>query len=115
MPGHRGRFRVPWWVALGLLAVSWPVLVCPSLTVWGRGGCPNCTAICTETTPANPPSPHRQEASEPRPTPETLPVAVHDGRCEVVLPTDHPGEQYALVLGALGRGGPYRVAVHTEA
>jgi hypothetical protein len=46
---------------------------------------------------------------------EAWPVVVRQGRCEVVLPTEHPDEQYTLILGALGRGGPYRVELQTTA
>src|ERR1041385_7207464 len=46
---------------------------------------------------------------------DPLPLQVHQGRCEVILTTEHPDDQFYLILGTLGRGGPYRVEVRTEA
>src|SRR5438105_2645698 len=45
---------------------------------------------------------------------ETVPLAVHQGRCEAVLATENKDDQYYLILGALGHAGPYRVEVRTE-
>lgn len=45
-----------------------------------------------------------------------VPLAVRDGHCDCVLPTDRPDSKYYLVLGCLARdAGPYRVTVRTEA
>jgi hypothetical protein len=45
-----------------------------------------------------------------------LPLAVRDGRCEFVLPTEHFDDQCYLVIGSLARqGGPFRVRVRTAA
>src|SRR5205085_2503606 len=42
-------------------------------------------------------------------------LAVHEGRCECVLATDRPDDQFYLIVGALARkGGPHRVTVRTE-
>ncbi|HYV39911.1 MAG TPA: hypothetical protein VE988_29760, partial [Gemmataceae bacterium] len=42
-------------------------------------------------------------------------LAVSDGRCEFVLPTEHADDQYLLILGALAQtGGPYPVHIATE-
>ncbi len=45
-----------------------------------------------------------------------VPLAVRDGGCQCVLPTDRTADKYLLVVGALGRGsGPYRIHIRTEA
>jgi hypothetical protein len=42
-------------------------------------------------------------------------LAVHQGRCTCVLPTERPDRKYFLILGCLARdAGPYRLRVHTE-
>jgi hypothetical protein len=54
-------------------------------------------------------------AEEPVPVGRLLPLAVHEGRCECVLPTGAADAKYFLVLGVLAQGaGPHRVSVHTE-
>src|SRR5205823_5606620 len=54
--------------------------------------------------------------AESVPVGRLLPLAVRDGRCECVLPTDRPDEKYYLILGSLARtGGPYRITVRTAA
>src|SRR5262245_28595786 len=43
-----------------------------------------------------------------------LPLAVRDGRCEVVLPTERADAQFYLIIGSLARGrDPQRVTVET--
>jgi hypothetical protein len=45
-----------------------------------------------------------------------LPLAVRDGRCEFVVPTDRTDDKFYLIIGSLSRdAGPYQVAVRTEA
>src|SRR5262245_2918815 len=52
--------------------------------------------------------------AQPVPAGRVLPLTVHDGRCECVLPTPHPDEKYYLVLGSLAQQpGPFRVTVRT--
>ena len=56
-------------------------------------------------------------ASPAQPPPAGVPaaLAVRDGGCTCVLPTDRADSQYYLVVGCLARGpGPFRVRVRTE-
>jgi hypothetical protein len=54
--------------------------------------------------------------SQLTPPGRVLPPAVHDGRCEFVLPTNRPDDKFYLILGSLSReAGPYRVTIRTEA
>lgn len=51
----------------------------------------------------------------PAPVGEPIPLAVHGGRVECVLPTPQPNDQYILILGSLARSaGSFRVVVRTE-
>jgi hypothetical protein len=53
--------------------------------------------------------------AEAPPAGSAVPLAVHDGRCECVLPTEPPDAKYYVILGSLARdAGPYRVQVRTE-
>src|SRR5438045_1490226 len=42
-------------------------------------------------------------------------LEVTAGRCEAVLATEQPDDQYYLIVGSLARSGIHRVTVHTEA
>jgi hypothetical protein len=54
-------------------------------------------------------------AADAVPAGRLLPLAVHDGCCQCVLPTPAPDAKYFVILGCLTRGtGPYRVSVRTE-
>jgi hypothetical protein len=57
-------------------------------------------------------------SSAPSETPApgaAVPLDVRGGRCEFVLPSGRPGDQFVLVAGSLDRGaGPHRVTVRTE-
>jgi hypothetical protein len=54
--------------------------------------------------------------AQPPPVAFPVPLAVHEGRCTCVLPTERPDRKYFLILGCLARGaGPYSVRVRTEA
>ena len=47
---------------------------------------------------------------------ELVPVAVQEGRAEVVLPTGHADDKYFLILGSLARqAGPFAVTIQTDA
>lgn len=53
--------------------------------------------------------------AQPVPVGQLLPVAVHSGRCELVLPTERPDDKYFLILGSLSRhAGPYPVTIQTQ-
>jgi hypothetical protein len=53
--------------------------------------------------------------AESLPAGRPVPVAVRDGRCECVLPTERADSKVYLVLGSLARDpGPYVVRVHAE-
>jgi hypothetical protein len=54
--------------------------------------------------------------AESVPTGQVIPLAVRDGRCECVLPTEHPDDKYYLIVGSLARDlSPRRVTIHTTA
>src|SRR4051812_38843881 len=42
-------------------------------------------------------------------------LEVSAGRCEAVLASEHPDDQYYLVVGSLARSGTHRVTVQTAA
>ncbi len=47
---------------------------------------------------------------------QAIPLAVRDGHCECILPTPKPDDKFFLILGSTSLGGgPFRVAVQTEA
>jgi hypothetical protein len=54
--------------------------------------------------------------SESVPTSQVIPLEVRDGRCECVLPTEHPDDKYYLIVGSLARDlGQRKVAIQTAA
>ncbi len=46
---------------------------------------------------------------------QLLPLAVQDGRCEFVLPTEHTDDQFLLIVGSLAQsGGPFHLRITSE-
>jgi hypothetical protein len=59
--------------------------------------------------------PHLSQAADALPMGRVLPLSVCNGRCTCVLPTEHAGEKYYLIVGSLARApGPFRLKLQTE-
>jgi len=57
------------------------------------------------------PSAHGQSLPPGR----AIPLAVHEGRCQCILPTPKPDDKFFLILGSASFGaGPYQVNIQTE-
>lgn len=59
--------------------------------------------------------PLARQAMAELPAGQVLPLAVHAGRCQAVIPADRAGEKYYLVVGSLSTGAdPHRLRLRTE-
>jgi hypothetical protein len=77
------------------------------MDAWPRWFWPTCLAAALVAGPVR--------AVEPVPSGQLLPLAVVDGRCECVLPTQRADDKYFLIVGSLSRGAdPFHVNIDTR-